>query len=259
VAVGWLVLAGLAAGFLVNCELPGLAFAAVLGLCLLVRAPGRTLLWFVPPVLLFLGIFVGLNYLATGEILPVYEKLDTPWYQYTGSVWSTIHPGQGRGIEYAKYIETRWQYTFHLLFGHHGWFSLMPIQLLGAAGMIVGLLHLGQRWLGQRNGGTRIGWEVTAVAALATSLVVFSFYSFVVSTANYGGWTNGPRWLTWLTPLWLVCMVPIADWLAPRRWGRFLALAFLALSVVSMSYQLWNPWRHPWIYNALDSQGWIPY
>jgi hypothetical protein len=258
-AVGWLVLAGLAAGFLVNCELPGLALAAILGLCLLVRAPGRTLLWFAPPVLLFLGVFFSLNYLATGELLPIYEKLNTSWYQYPGSVWSTIHPGEGRGIEYAKFIESRWEYAFHLLLGHHGWFSLMPIHLLGLAGMVVGVVHLCKRWAGRKEPAPGIGWDVTAVGGLATSAIVFSFYALVVATANYGGWTNGPRWLMWLTPLWLVAMLPVVDWLGQRRWGRVLALALLAFSVVSMSYQLWNPWRHPWIYNLMDSQGQIPY
>jgi hypothetical protein len=256
---GWLVLSGLAAGFLVNCELPGLAFAAVLGLCLLVRAPGRTLLCFAPPVLLFIALYFSLNYLATGQLLPVYEKLDTPWYQYPGGLWAKIHPGGGRGIEYAKFIESRWAYAFHLFSGHHGWFSLTPIHLLGAAGMAVGVANLGKRAAGRKGPAPGIGWEVTAVSTLATSAVVFAFYAFVVSTANYGGWTNGPRWLLWLTPLWLLCMLPVADWLGTRRWGRALALVLLALSVLSASYQLWNPWRHPWIYNLMDARGWIPY
>jgi hypothetical protein len=87
--------------------------------------------------------------------------------------------------------------------------------------------------------------------------VVISFY--IIRTHNYGGWTNGPRWLMWLTPLWLLCMLPVADRLGTRRWGRVLALLLLALSVMSASYQLWNPWRHPWIYNLMDAAGEIPY
>src|SRR5262249_30288156 len=55
-SAGWLVLSGLAAGFLANCELPGLAFVALLGLVLLVRAPGRTLLYFAPPVVLLIAL-----------------------------------------------------------------------------------------------------------------------------------------------------------------------------------------------------------
>ncbi len=248
---GRLVVAGLAAGFLFNCELPAAAFIAALGLLLLVRAPGRTLLWFAPPLLLLIAVFFLLNHLATGQWLPVYEKLDTPWYQYPGSVWSTIHPGEGRGIEFAKYDESRWMYAFHLLFGHHGWFSLTPINLLGAAGMVAALLVLARRQAG--------AWAVITTGALAVSVVVFVFYAFVTQTANYGGWTNGPRWLLWLTPLWLFALLPVADWLGRRRWGRVLCLMLLALSVLSVSYSPWNPWRHPWLYRWWDSQGWLPY
>ena len=100
---------------------------------------------------------------------------------------------------------------------------------------------------------------MTAAGSLAVSVVVFVFYAFVTQTANYGGWTNGPRWLLWLTPLWLFALLPVADWLGRRRWGRVLCLALLALAVLSASYSPWNPWRHPWLYRWWDSQGWLPY
>ncbi len=89
------------------------------------------------------------------------------------------------------------------------------------------------------------------------SLIVIGFYLF--KSDNYGGWSNGPRWLMWLTPLWLLAALPALDWLAARRWGRGLALTLLVLSVLSAHYYSWNPWRHPWIYNYLDAQGKIPY
>jgi hypothetical protein len=250
---GRLLAAGLAAGLLVNFELPAAAFVAALGLLLLIRAPVRTLLWFVPPVLLLVAAFFLLNHLATGQWTPVYEKIDTPWYQYPGSVWAGIHPGAGRGVEFAKYNESRGMYGFHLLFGHHGWFSLTPVNLLGAAGMVAALFGLlKRRTLGR-------AWDATTVGSFAVSLVVFIFYAFAVETANYGGWTNGPRWLLWLTPLWLFAMLPVADWLGRRRWGRVLCLVLLALSVLSASYSDWNPWRHPWLYNWMESNGWLSY
>jgi hypothetical protein len=93
------------------------------------------------------------------------------------------------------------------------------------------------------------------------TVVVLGFYILFLDERkrNYGGWTVGPRWLIWLTPLWLVVMLPAADGLAGRRWGRVLAYAFLAVSVLSVSYPAWNPWLHPWLYNFLESQGWIKY
>jgi hypothetical protein len=92
-------------------------------------------------------------------------------------------------------------------------------------------------------------------------LVVLGFYIFGVksTTTNYGGWSNGPRWLMWLTPLWLLALLPVADWLAPRRAGRAVALLLLAVSILSMSYQQWNPWRHPWLYAIMEQRGWIRY
>ena len=74
---------------------------------------------------------------------------------------------------------------------------------------------------------------------------------------NYGGWTNGPRWLLWLTPLWLFALLPVVDYLGTSRWGRIFAGLLLGLSVFSASYSLWNPWRHPWIYDLMNARGWI--
>jgi hypothetical protein len=253
---GWFLLAGVACGFLVNVELPAAAFAAAVGLLLLIRAPSRTLLWFLPPLALFAGLFFYLNDLATGQLLPVYEQLDTPWYQYEGSVLGSVHLGGGRGIEYAKFQESRWTYLFHLLLGHHGWFSLTPVNVLGAAGMVFAVVLLAR---GKTAGCPGFGWRATAAGGLVVSLVVIVFYGVVVETANYGGWTSAPRWLLWLTPLWLVAMLPVADWLGRRRWGRVLCIVLLALSVLSATYPAWNPWRHPWLYNWMEYNGVVDY
>ena len=86
--------------------------------------------------------------------MPAYEKTDTIWYQYEGSAWHTA-PGEIRyGIEFAKRDESRFAYAFHLLFGHHGWFSLTPINLLGAAGMVGALVYLWKRWKGDGRAST---------------------------------------------------------------------------------------------------------
>jgi hypothetical protein len=89
------------------------------------------------------------------------------------------------------------------------------------------------------------------------SVVVICFY--IVKSDNYGGWSNGPRWLMWLAPLWLLTMLPVVDRLACCRFGRGLALTLLVISILSMSYQQWNPWRHPWLYAIMEQWGWIRY
>ena len=73
---------------------------------------------------------------------------------------------------------------------------------------------------------------------------------------NYGGGTSGFRWMFWLAPLWLLTMLPMADILARRRWTRALALLLLALSVLSASYPIWNPWSHPWLMNLTQNLDW---
>jgi hypothetical protein len=97
------------------------------------------------------------------------------------------------------------------------------------------------------------------VLSLFVSLAVIVFFTTLVGTRNYGGWTSGPRWLFWLIPLWLLALLPAADRLAESRPGRGVGLALLTVSVFSASYPAWNPWRHPWLYNLLDSMELIPY
>lgn len=259
----WFLLAGLASGFALCNELPSLALAAGLGVYLLARAPGRTLACFLPAFLLPLLLFLLLNYLALGQWKPAYAEFGTPWYEFEGSHWRVPEGTTKRGIDFAgRNGEPRHLYAFHLLFGHHGWFSLMPIMLLSLLGMALGLLGLPSPSLSSPPPSpsappARTTMRLLALFSLLVSLVVFGFY--LLRSDNYGGWSNGPRWLMWLTPMWLLCLLPVLDRLALHRLGRGLALLLLVLSMLSMNYQLWNPWRHPWIYNWMDANRWINY
>ena len=105
--------------------------------------------------------------------------------------------------------------------------------------------------------GSRLPWYFFAAALLLT-LIVLSFY-LTNEERNYGGWTAGLRWLMWLTPVWLLCLLPALDRLAASRPGRWFAYLLLGLSVLSASFPAWNPWRHPWIYRWMETQGWLPY
>jgi hypothetical protein len=244
---GWLIVSGFFVGFTAAIELPAAAFAAGLGLLFFLRSPLRTLIAFVPTALIPVAALLALNYAELGEFSVGYSKFGGPWYEYEGSHWrpSLDHPQ--RGIDWAKNQEGKAAYAFHVLLGHHGWFSLTPIYLLGLGGMAVGVGRLRKGCL----------WSQLAVSTLLLSGVVIGYY--IYKSNNYGGWTNGPRWLMWLSPLWFLTMLPIVDRLGEKRWGRALCLALLALSVLSAHYWDWNPWRHPWIYNWMDARGWIPY
>jgi hypothetical protein len=248
-------LAGFFAGFTACCELPAAAFAVSL-FGILAYYNWRTALFsYVPAALIPVAALLFTNYLALGTVVPVYSKLDSPWYQYEGSIWNRAESGVGSSIDFLD--ENKAVYAAHLLFGHHGLFVLTPIWLLAVGGMIAGTMKLVRKPPTQPIEESGRSQALVAGMTLLLTIVVIGFY--IVNTNNYGGWTNGPRWLMWLTPFCLLVLLPAADWLAPRRWGRWLGYAFLAVSVLSVSYRDWNPWRHPWTYNLMEALRLSPY
>ncbi len=250
-------LAGFFAAFTACNELPALAFAVALFLMLLWESPKHALAAFLPAALLPLAAFFLTNYLAMGDLNPAYEKFGGPWYDYAGSYWQNA-----RGIDMAGTKESRAVYAMHLLVGHHGAFSLTPIFLLSLVGMVaLSLQVLRREPQDVPKGESRRGLKLAGLLTLGVTVVVLAFYILYLDERkrNYGGWTSGPRWLIWLSPLWLVALLPAADWLARRRWGRFLGYALLALSVISVSYPQYSPWRHPWLYNFLEAHGLLKY
>jgi hypothetical protein len=92
---------------------------------------------------------------------------------------------------------------------------------------------------------------------LALTVIVFSFY--IVRTNDYGGVSSGPRWFIWLTPLWLLTMLPEADRWAAYRWRRGLAYLLLSISIGSAMYALENPWRNSWLFSTLQEWKLISY
>jgi hypothetical protein len=260
----WLhfISAGFFSSFAFSMELPALAFAAAAFVLLLWWCPKQTLLLFLPMALIPAAAFFGTNYIAVGQLRPVQSEFKSAWYRYEGSHWNPPVEGQPKktGIDWAKDHESRGDYVKHVLVGHHGLFSLTPIWLLAAAAMLVGCLRFPKSpVVSAANGGDPwLPWFVQPVG-LVLSVVVITFYVMNDDSRNYGGFTNGLRWLMWLTPIWLTCLIPAADWLASRCWGRWLGGIFLVASVFSASYQLWSPWRHPWIFDLMIELGWRGY
>jgi hypothetical protein len=237
---------GFLAGLLICLELPAAIFSFLIGVGIVRKVGYRALIWGGVAALIPVSAHFILNYLAVGDWLPAYSKLQSPWYQYPGSHWLPPNPGEVKhGIDWARFYESRLAYVFHMIAGHHGWFSLTPIWLLSLVAL------LAPRW-------TNWPWSrSTHVLFVAVSVIVIGFY--LVATDNYGGWTCGPRWLIWLTPIWLVTLLPTVDRIAPYHFGRVFAGGLLAVSVVSTCYPLVNPWRHPWLYRLMENAGWIHY
>ena len=260
---GWqhFVSAGFFGAFAATCEMPALSFAIAALVLLLLWCPRQALLLALPAALVPAAAFFATNYIAMGELKPAQSAFGGPWYEYEGSHWRKPPAGYYKqGIDWTRYKEvpeTHAEYAFHVLLGHHGLFTLTPIWLLAIAGMIAGCLRLGSLWRQALfREAADFPWFVQPLG-LALTVVVVGFY--LVKSDNYGGFTNGLRWLMWLTPIWLTCLVPIADRLANRCWGRWLGGILLALSVFSASYQLWSPWRHPWIFDLMIELGWPGY
>jgi hypothetical protein len=246
----WLVVVGLFAGLAVCLDLPAAAFAGAVGLILLVRSP-RGLVFFVPALLVPIAAQAAVNYKAVGTWEPVYAKFGGPWYEYEGSHWAkpklwaegTVPRPEHPGIDFAD--EPKEVYAMHFLVGHHGLFSLTPVWLLALAGMA--MKSPAMRGVA--------GWLLRLTPLVAAAVIGF----YIWRTNNYGGYTSGPRWLFWLTPLFLFALFPAADTVGRSRVGRGVAYLLLAASAFSATYPWANPWRHPWIYQWCEYMGWVKY
>jgi hypothetical protein len=258
--------AGFFSSFAAACEMPALSFLAAAFVLLLMWSPGKTLLLFLPTAMIPAAFFFATNYIEIGQLRPVQSEFDSEfgkvWYQYEGSHWRPNPEPYAKlktGIDWAKLQESRAEYAMHVLVGHHGLFSLTPIWILAGIAMIVGICRLPFVW--RQVMFTEAGdfpWFVQPLG-LALTVVVTGFYITNDASRNYGGFSNGLRWLMWLTPIWLTCLIPMIDRLAALSWGRWLAGLLLLASIFSASYQLWSPWRQPWIYDLMIELGWKGY
>ena len=161
------------------------------------------------------------------------------WYDYEGTYWTNQNR---KGVDRGEKSVMR--YAFHMLVGHHGVLSLTPVWLVSLAGCLFGLRQKGKPLLAL----------VVVVGTLTIVCVVFYMLRPQIDR-NYGGVCCGFRWLFWLTPLWLLVMVPAADAMAKRCSTRILGVCFLGISIMSANATL-NPWNHPWIYRYLKYLGW---
>ena len=142
-------------------------------------------------------------------------------YEFPDSYWLSSAYDSKSEVDRGQTDQTL--YAFHCLFGHHGIFSLTPVWLLSFAGMVVLMWN------------QRMQLRLFAFMTIVLTVVVISFYVVYrpPMDRNYGGVTSALRWLFWLAPLWLVCMLPIVEWLGRTRNGRFVCIALLIVSGLS--------------------------
>jgi len=285
----YFAIAGFCAAMSAACELPALSLCVAIGAGLLWKAPRQTLIVFVPLALLVGAAAVGTNYASHGTVKPAYGMRDFSidettkktkdwtngnWYNYDyfignakkQSYWTRDEAALAKRSSIDRGEPSRVNYAFHCLLGHHGIFSLTPIWLLSVIGCVM-LLKKGN--VDSQSISPRASTADAAPRGLASlrgvgllvaaiSIVCITFYiTQGQENRNYGGGTSGLRWSFWLIPLWLVAMLPAADWLSGRRFAQFLTALLLAFSAMSASYPIWNPWSHPWMYQWMVHLGWL--
>jgi hypothetical protein len=229
--------AGFFAAFCSCNELPAALFGVLFFLMLLARFPRQTLLFFVPAAAIPCAAFLATQYAAFGTFRPVYEEFGTESYNYAGSYWNT--PLE---MDYLnKEPEPKPVYLFHMTFGHHGIWSLSPIFLLSLYGMSRCLFSARAR-----------GLRPLAWLTLILTAGLLAFYTWNPKARNYGGSTQGLRWLFWLIPFWLLMLPPALESGGRSRFARGVAALALMLSVFSVGYALRSPWSHPWIQDMLE-------
>lgn len=252
-------LCGFFAAFATTFELPSLAFLAALAVPLLVARTRSTLLYFLPAALVPILALFACNYAAMGKFLPAYTEFGGPWYDFEESHWAKRGTPLAKGIDFND--EPTAVYALHLTLGHHGWFSLTPVWLLGLAGLVMLGIRSAPAVQSLLRKAKGTGWtpDMFAAMTLVVSVVVFAFYLTRTQSYNYGGNTSGPRWLFWLIPLWVLAVPPAADRLAKSAGGRLLGAVLFGFGVLSVFYPAWNPWRNPWILQLMEYTGWLRY
>jgi hypothetical protein len=238
------VLCGLATAWTAANELPAACFGVGVFALTFRTSAKKTLCLFLPAAAIPVVALVTTNYLATGSWKPFYADFGTEKYRfvYEGvpSYWSHPH-----GID--RNLDDPLTYFMHCTVGHHGLFSLTPLALLAIAGWLISFRV--------RDRALRLLLWLGAV----TSAVVLAFYLTRTANYNYGGVSCALRWALWLTPFWLLAIVPVLDVCRNSIVMRGISGLLVAVSIFSAWQPIDNPWSQPWLFQWLEARGWIDY
>ena len=237
-------LCGFAAAWATANEFPAALLLVLCFVLALRQSTRQTWIWFLPAAALPLVALVVSNMIATGSWKPVYADYGSDKYRFVidgvPSYWMEPH-----GVD--RNLDKPWMYFVHCTIGHHGLFSLTPLALLAIAGWVVAI--------GVRD---RVLRTLLLVGAV-TSSVVIAFYMTRTENYNYGGVSCALRWALWLTPFWLIGIVPILDRFGNARAFRAVVVGLFLVSMYSAWQPIDNPWRQPWLFQWMEARGWIDY
>ena len=242
---GWTFgLCGLAAAWACANELPAGAFGLATFFLAWRRSPRLTLGWYVPAALVPLVALIVTNVIATGSWKPAYASYGSSKYNFVidgvPSYW--MNP---QGVD--RNLDSPLMYFVHCTVGHHGIWSLSPVFLMAIVGWLMS--HR------MRDAALR---SVLRCGAILTA-VVLAFYLTRTQNYNYGGVSCALRWSLWLTPFWLIALIPTLDAIVSSVTLRCLASILLVVSTVSAWLPVQNPWQQPWLFHRMEERGWVDY
>lgn len=225
-------------------ELPAALLGVVSFILVITIDRRRTFIRYIPAAVIPLAAFFITNWMATGGIKPFYATYGTETYEYEHngipSYW--MHP---RDLDANQ--ESPPVYLFHCILGHHGLLSLTPVLCLAIFGWIVTLRS--------RSDSVR---RLLVLTGAVLTIITLSFYLTRTQNYNYGGNSVGLRWMLWLTPFWWIAIAVAMEHIKTTRAG-ILAGLLLLISIVSVSWSMDRPWRPSWLYEQMESMGWIQY
>lgn len=167
---------------------------------------------------------------AAGPLGAVALLLLAANYYVLGSLWlpklvpgAVDHSANFAAAAGGVLLPENWTYPLECLVGGHGFFSVSPVLVLGAAGLATACCRPGPlcrnwaRWLAVAMGAQILG--------------------HILLAGSYGGWSYGFRYLIPIIPLLLLFVPAILN-----RWGTRLFVFLLPLSVLFALLGAYHPW-----------------
>jgi len=211
---------GLAVGLAAAVDLlPGLGLAPIFGWMLWKSAPRAAMRRFAAGLGGGIVVAALANFGTHGSLWPA--KL------VPGAVDLSAQAGPAAG---GVVLPQNLLYPLEILGGGHGLFTVSPVLLFGAWGLV---LACRRRPLGGTQGGATL-WRALAAG------IALQIAGHAAVAGSYGGWSYGYRYLLPVQPL-LLLAAPLA--LArPRGWSRHLFAVVLPVSMLFAALGAYHPW-----------------